>query len=44
MKTRYKRFMCWVKTGHIWDKTNSTSLAGHDMNTCIYCGTIKAGL
>lgn len=37
------RLLCWLITGHIWDRTGTRSPASRSMNTCIYCGHIIAG-
>jgi len=40
---RFGRFMCWLLTGHIWDKTKSKRMMSREMNTCIYCAKYEAG-
>jgi len=40
---RFRRFWCWLLTGHRWDKTDSNRMASRSMNRCLYCNTYLAG-
>ena len=40
---RFRRFWCWLLTGHVWNKTGTSRPMGREMNTCVYCGLEEAG-
>lgn len=41
--TRWERFKCWVKRGHLWNKTLSKHPASREVNICHYCCAVHLG-